>query len=502
MRLAALRATIERIGKNLARDDFLVLAADLALLTFGASAAWVSLPYEGQMRTVVARGVGAADLVGRAGPLTHYQQLTKGQRRLAIIAPAAVDPTDPLLGPLAASGERSILLPLAALGEGRAWLGMTLAAGPSPPAAQLRVFTEQVSLALTRGQQRHDQRHPTSPPVAALDYLPAPVLIYDAAGALAAMNATAMRMLSYRGVRPGDTVMAIAAKIEARSCHGQPIAGEHLAATRALGGEVVSGVKMDIAGPNSNRRFIVACAAPLSAGGAVELWQDITAVYETASANVDLLAAVGHELRNPLAAILSNAEILQLELARGGHLRQPEQRLATIVEQTKQVVTLLRDVVDVWRTSVGRLTLDIQPTRLDEPVRRAIAQFATQTGRPPVELHAPSDLPLVAADAARIEQVMRHVLHSAAYRAPRGATLTVTLGTEDRHAVVVVSRSGGGSQPPIPRPRPSRSAQGLAHDIDVSFQIALAIVTAHGGELVVDDDRQHGSSYRLRLRTV
>src|SRR5438128_5612761 len=140
------------------------------------------------------------------------------------------------------------------------------------------------------------------------------------------------------------------------------------------------------------------------------LLRDVTRERELDEFKTTLLAAVGHEVRTPLAAIKGYAStLLQEDVA----WSPADQRhfLQTISSEADRLAQLVSNLLDLSRQEAGLLTLNRVPIRVQDLVAKAIGQ----PNHPDVmiSLHIPDDLPLVYVDSARIEVVLRNLVANA-----------------------------------------------------------------------------------------
>jgi K+-sensing histidine kinase KdpD len=121
-----------------------------------------------------------------------------------------------------------------------------------------------------------------------------------------------------------------------------------------------------------------------------------------------LLAAVGHDLRTPIASIKAAATTLD----------QPDVQLSdddraelleTIVDGTDRLSDLIANLLDLSRLEAGALTVDLQPVALDEVVSRALLD----RHHPDVTNVVGDDLPLVRTDAGLLERVVANLVDNA-----------------------------------------------------------------------------------------
>ncbi|HYU14545.1 MAG TPA: GAF domain-containing protein, partial [Candidatus Acidoferrum sp.] len=159
----------------------------------------------------------------------------------------------------------------------------------------------------------------------------------------------------------------------------------------------------------------------------------------------EFLAMLGHELRNPLAPILTGLQLMHLRGVGGERERQ------VIERQVKYLVRLVDDLLDVSRITRGRVELDKEPVELWSVLAKAIEMASPLFEQ---RSHALSvDVPrtglLVEVDQVRLAQVLANLLTNAAkYTDPRG-TVTVSARRKRGEAVISVRDTGMGISPDV-----------------------------------------------------
>jgi PAS domain S-box-containing protein len=195
--------------------------------------------------------------------------------------------------------------------------------------------------------------------------------------------------------------------------------------------------------------------------------QEARATAETANRSKDeFLAMLGHELRNPLAPIVTALELMRL--------REPTtaQRERTVIErQVTHLVRLVDDLLDVSRITSGKVELSI--TRFDVA---ALLARAIDTASPIVEerkhrvaIDVTPGL-VVDADVQRLEQVLTNLLANAAKYTPPGGLITVGAERTSDMIVMRVSDNGVGITPDL-----------LPHVFELFVQGRQSIDRAQGG---------------------
>src|SRR5687767_491219 len=158
------------------------------------------------------------------------------------------------------------------------------------------------------------------------------------------------------------------------------------------------------------------------------------------------LAMLSHELRNPLAAILSATRVLDAtswpdEACReAGHV---------VERQATHMARLLDDLLDVARITRGRIVLRTEQLDLRETTRSALEALGPFMAEHETKLIADiADEPiLVYGDAARLQQIQANLLSNASKYSPRGSEVRLEVRRDGEHAVIRVSDAGRGIEP-------------------------------------------------------
>jgi signal transduction histidine kinase/DNA-binding response OmpR family regulator len=158
----------------------------------------------------------------------------------------------------------------------------------------------------------------------------------------------------------------------------------------------------------------------------------------------EFLAMLGHELRNPLAPIMT---ALQLIKERRDGTADREHRI--IERQVNHLVALLDDLLDVSRITQGKLQLHKQSIELHEIVAKAIetASPLLEKQRHALQLDVPREGLAVHADPARMAQVFGNLLINAAKYTPEGGVIAISGTADNGDAIIRVTDNGIGIAP-------------------------------------------------------
>jgi signal transduction histidine kinase len=216
----------------------------------------------------------------------------------------------------------------------------------------------------------------------------------------------------------------------------------------------------------------------------------------------EFLAMLGHELRNPLAPILTALQLMRLRNLSGG-----EREREIIERQVRHVVSLVDDLLDVSRITRGTVQLRRGRVDLADVVAKAIEMTspAIEERRHQLNVHVPRGLE-VQGDAARLAQVLANLLTNAAKYTDPGGEVSVDGRVEGSEAVIVVTDAGRGIAPDMlprifelfsqERQEIDRSEGGLG----LGLAIVRSFVQAHGGTVEAHSEgKGRGSSFTIRL---
>jgi PAS domain S-box-containing protein len=219
----------------------------------------------------------------------------------------------------------------------------------------------------------------------------------------------------------------------------------------------------------------------------------------------EFLAMLAHELRNPLAPILTGLHILRTPTV----AEPARQKTVGMMErQIDYLVRLVDDLLDVSRIMRGKIELRKELVDLDILVTRAVEMarpFIDAEGhRLVVEL--PAEPLRIEADPVRVAQVLGNLLHNAAKYTDHGGTIQLTAHCEGCQAVVRVRDTGIGIAPEfLPRifdmfvqaDRRTKSSQG---GMGIGLTLVRSLVEMHGGQVeAFSDGPGRGSEFVIRL---
>ncbi len=335
---------------------------------------------------------------------------------------------------------------------------------------------------------------------AAIDSLFDPVIVTDAEGLVTKLNPAAEEIFGSEAENAGKHVGEVA-----RDARIATAVAEALHSQRAVAGEGSSSV-LPLAVAGSERAFRLR-TTPMRDNenhllGAVTLLEDITHLREIDRLKSEFIATASHELRTPLTSVQMGVHLL-LEGAAGELNDKQTEVLGACREDCERLDKLMRDLLDLSKIEAGESQPELLPVKVRELIMDEV-----ETLRPQVEakglsfvVDLPVDLPRIMADRSQVERVIANLVVNA-IRYTRQGEIKISTEQHGHYVAVSVSDTGEG----IP-------AEYLSHIFDKFVQVPGAatggaglglaisrlIVEAHGGQISVQSDVGHGSTFTFTL---
>ncbi len=249
---------------------------------------------------------------------------------------------------------------------------------------------------------------------------------------------------------------------------------------------------------NGRTRYMYGEALPLhDAGGkvrgAIAAFADVTVPVRVRKAKDAFIATLAHELRNPLAPILHAVQILRAK-------DPPDPTMAwardVIYRQTRQLVWLLDDLLDVAR--IGRGSLELRKERVQIA---SVIDLAIETSRPLIDagghelcVDVPGEAIRVDADPVRLAQIVSNLLNNAAKFTPRGGRIELGVEATAANVVLRVRDTGIGiSREALPEifelfTRSASAKEPSEGGLGIGLSIVRGLVQLHGGSVTASSD--------------
>jgi len=218
----------------------------------------------------------------------------------------------------------------------------------------------------------------------------------------------------------------------------------------------------------------------------------------------EFLAMLSHELRNPLAPMLSAVQLLSLQADENAIQRKAR---AILERQLGQLTHLVDDLMEVSRAITGRVELRREEVSLGGIVERAVetARSTIDQHRHELTVSLPPDPIWLYADAARLEQIVTNLLTNAAKYTQDGGRVFVSAEQEVDSAVVRVRDTGIGIAPDfLPHvfelfTQAERSIDRSQGGLGIGLALVKRLVEMHGGTVDASSALGTGSEFVVRL---
>jgi two-component system, OmpR family, sensor histidine kinase KdpD len=284
------------------------------------------------------------------------------------------------------------------------------------------------------------------------------------------------------------------------------------------------------------QNFIGQIASALEREQLNELSNRTTVYMESERLYKTLFNSISHELRTPIAAILSAAEGLQSALAAqtagtdassagtagsataGGSLssaadgasadrsmRSDTDFLGEIHTAADRLNRLVENLLDMTRLESGHCAPTLDWCDIRDIINASLKKLETELKHHRVSVSIADDVPLVKLDFELIEQALTNLLHNASIYTPEGSTVTIETKIE-RETLVIAIHDNGPGFPSAALPKifdkffriPGSKAGGTG----LGLSIVRGYVEAHKGTITALDTHGGGAQFILRIPTV
>lgn len=210
-----------------------------------------------------------------------------------------------------------------------------------------------------------------------------------------------------------------------------------------------------------------------------------------------------HELKTPLAILRSYLETLASDLADGLSLQQAE-FVHACLEGAGRLQRLVDELLDLAALDSGGASLNLGPVAVEPVVDSVVASIETLSRANDIGIRTRlTALPLIRADAERLERVLRNLLENAVKYGHPGGQATVSGEVREDRVVLVVADDGPGIEPAV---LPSifdefvrGSSSGRRPGAGLGLAIVRRLVQAMAGRVWAESEKGGGSSFFVEL---
>ncbi len=234
----------------------------------------------------------------------------------------------------------------------------------------------------------------------------------------------------------------------------------------------------------------------------------LTAEKEAARADTErekfksnLLRAISHDLRTPLAGITGSAEMLLHSLRHDENIKIVQ----GIYEDSRWLTLLVENVLSLTKIQEGRLPLNIRSEAVEEIVSESISRASKYTPNRRISTFIPPDVLFVPMDGKLIEQVLINLIDNALKHTNPNDEIKISVYQEKNKVWFEVSDNGEGiAEGDLPKIFDmffisNRSRAEGKRGIVLGLAICKSIINFHGGEIYAENNPGGGVTFRFYL---
>jgi len=233
----------------------------------------------------------------------------------------------------------------------------------------------------------------------------------------------------------------------------------------------------------------------------IEVARSATVQMESERLRNSLLAALSHDLRTPLAALVGTAEMLALSQP---PLGAPQLELAAnLIEKSRRMADMVTNLLDMARIQSGEIRLRLDWQSVEEIIGGAVKHAQGTLGQRELGVHIDSGVSLVECDAILIERVLANLLENAGKFTPAKSPVEIIVRAAGDELWVSVRDHGPGvpkGQEELIFEKFTRgNAESATPGVGLGLAICRAIVEAHRGRIWVEPTVPQGATFTFSL---
>ena len=216
--------------------------------------------------------------------------------------------------------------------------------------------------------------------------------------------------------------------------------------------------------------------------------------------NEQFVGIVGHDLRNPLSAIVAGAELL----AQHATDDSTKRTLARMIGAGERMTLLIEQLLDLTRARLGGgvgFAADHAPVNIKDLVNRTIEELRGANPSRSMIVETAGDATTLG-DPERLVQLFSNLVGNALVHGVADTPITTTVVGRDRDIAVIVHNHGSIPTEVMPvlfEPFRGRTPQSRSSGLGLGMYIAREIAHAHGGEITVESTAVTGTAITVQL---
>ncbi len=177
--------------------------------------------------------------------------------------------------------------------------------------------------------------------------------------------------------------------------------------------------------------------------GAVAVFRDITREIASDRLKTEFIGTVSHELRTPMTSIKGFTQLLSMGSL--GPVNDTQKEFLQIIQMNaERMISIINDLLDITKIETGSVELDMRPLHMAEALSTVVIELqpSIRAREHTLTISIPPGLPLVRADARRLNQILANMLSNAVKYTPRGGSIALEAREVDIEVVPEHLREG------------------------------------------------------------
>ncbi|MHB8085691.1 MAG: PAS domain-containing sensor histidine kinase [Dehalococcoidia bacterium] len=231
--------------------------------------------------------------------------------------------------------------------------------------------------------------------------------------------------------------------------------------------------------------------------------RDITARKKVDQMKDDFIGMVSHELRTPLTVIMGALDTLAQDLSKLSRV-EVRQLLEDATAESDELSHILDNLLELSRSQADRLKIAHQTVVISDLFKRVVGKFGGQADHRFI-LKVNEGIPVIEADALRIERVIFNLVQNALKYSPAGTPVEISADRQDGFLRVGIKDSGIGisreDQARLFNPfqRVGKEKNDTSRGIGLGLVVCKRLVEAHGGRIWMESEEGKGTTVFFTL---
>jgi len=221
-----------------------------------------------------------------------------------------------------------------------------------------------------------------------------------------------------------------------------------------------------------------------------------------------MMQMVVHDLKNPLASIMGNVQLIQMQGAEGMSPARLKELLQRTQESTRQLMRMILNILQIGKLEERKLTLKLEPVPLRDVIQENVDEMVGLSARDNIRLEnrVQADLPPPKADRELLGRVIANLLSNAFKHTPGGGQVVIDAQQEGDAVTIRVSDTGEGIPEEL---QPwifdkfvagdSDTSKRMLYDSGLGLTFCRLTVECHGGTIWLKSKPGQGTTVFLSL---